>query len=152
MDSDFAGVSEELWSIVCELLPKVDGGKRRGRPRVPDRAILGGIVFRLKTGCQWKALPNRFGSGSTCHRRFQQWRELGVFQKLFGKMVEHYDRRCGVQWEWACLDSAMVKAPKGGQHGPKPNGPRKTRRQTSRTHGWSRCSACRANLRCQRPR
>lgn len=39
---------------------------------------MAGILYRLKTGCRWKALPNDFGSGSTCHLRFQEWVELGV--------------------------------------------------------------------------
>ena len=44
-----------------------------GRPVVSYRKVLDGIVFVLRTGCQWKMLPKEYGSGSTCHRRFQQW-------------------------------------------------------------------------------
>ncbi|MHB8566791.1 MAG: transposase [Nitrososphaerales archaeon] len=40
----------------------------RGRPPVPFRRVLDGILYFL---CQWKALPKEYGSGSTCHRRFQ---------------------------------------------------------------------------------
>lgn len=39
----------------------------------------------------------------------------GIFRRLFEKLVEFYDEICGIEWEWASMDSAMVKAPKGGQ-------------------------------------
>ena len=69
----------------------------RGRPPVPVREVLAGIVFRLRTGCQWKALPREFGSGSTCHRRFKEWCAAGVFTKVFSKLLKFYDRRRGVE-------------------------------------------------------
>lgn len=88
---------------------------------IPDRTILSGIVYRLRTGSQWKALPDQFGSGSTCHARFQAWSKAGLFRRLFEKLVEFYDDVRGIQWEWASLDSALVKAPKGGDAtGPNP--------------------------------
>jgi putative transposase len=58
-------------------------------------------------------LPAQFSSGSTCHARFQAWSE-GIFRRLFEKLVQFYDDVRGVDWEWASLDSAIVKAPKGG--------------------------------------
>lgn len=48
-------------------LPPEPPKPKGGRPRVPDRTILAGILYRLRTGCQWQALPPEFGSGSTCH-------------------------------------------------------------------------------------
>ena len=76
--------------------------------------VLAAIVYRLRTGCQWKALPAQFGSGSTCHLRFQQWVQAGVFEQMFAQLVRFYDARRGIQWHWTSLDSATVKAPKGG--------------------------------------
>lgn len=70
--------------------------------------------YRLKTGCQWKALPRQFGSGSAVHRSFQEWAEAGVFHIFFAEMVHYYDDRVGVDLKWCSLDSASVKAPKGG--------------------------------------
>ncbi|WP_370602388.1 transposase [Leptospira kirschneri] len=28
-------------------------------------------------------MPNEFGSGQTCHRRFQEWERAGVFKKIY---------------------------------------------------------------------
>ena len=114
MDPKFADVSDELWERMRPLLPREKEKPRGGRPRVPDRRVLAGIVFRLKTGCQWKALPREFGSGSTCHLRMQEWQRAGVFQEIFRVLLEVYSRRKGIASTWTSLDSAIVKAPKGG--------------------------------------
>src|SRR5205823_10903232 len=47
--------------------------------------------------------------------------QLASFTKVFSKLLKFYDRRRGIQWKWSSLDSAMVKAPKGGDlTGPNP--------------------------------
>ena len=55
---------------------------RGGRPPVDDREAFAGIVYRLRTGCHWDAIASEFGSGSTCYRRFVEWCEANVFEKL----------------------------------------------------------------------
>ena len=58
-------VSEELWEVVAPLLPPPRHDKQKaGRPRVPDRAALAGIIFVLKTGIPWEYLPQEMGCGS----------------------------------------------------------------------------------------
>lgn len=114
MDAKFRDVPEQLWERVEPLLPKEPPKPWGGRPRVSDRKIFAGVVYRLKTGCQWRALPDEFGSGATCHRRFSQWVEAGVFRGLFQEMLRFYDVRKGIQWNWSSLDALIVKAPKGG--------------------------------------
>ena len=63
-------VSDELWEILEPLLPAEPPQPKGGRPRVGDRAALGGIVFVLKSGIPWEMLPKEMGcgSGSTCCR------------------------------------------------------------------------------------
>jgi transposase len=114
METQFRTIPEALWRQLAPLIPARRKKTLRGRPPVPDREVLSGIVYRLRTGCQWKALPGDFGSGSTCHRRFQEWCAAGVFTEAFSKLLKWYDRKRGIQWKWSSLDSAMVKAPKGG--------------------------------------
>ena len=67
----------------------------------------------LRTGCQWKMLPKEFGSGSTCHRRFQQWSISKVLQRLWSRLLKVYDDIVGIRWKWQSLDSISVKAPLG---------------------------------------
>ena len=110
----FEDISDELWERVRRTLPPGRRKKKLGRPRVDDRRVMAGIVYRLRTGCQWKALPADYGSGSTCHLRFTQWVRAGVFDLIFRELLRHYDDLRGIDWKWTSLDSASVKAPKGG--------------------------------------
>jgi transposase len=108
-------IPDELWMEVQPLLPHEKETGTNGRPVVSFRKVLDGILYVLRTGCQWKALPAEYGSGSTCHRRFQEWVRKGVFQKLWVKLLERYDELRGIRWEWQSLDSLTVKAPLGGK-------------------------------------
>ncbi len=80
-----------------------------------QRKVIDGIMFVLRTGCQWKMLPKEYGSGSTCHRRFQEWMQLGIFEKLWTRLLKIYDLKRGIKWSWQSLDSISVKSPLGGQ-------------------------------------
>lgn len=104
----------DLWMEIEPMLGREKEPKTRGRPPVPFRYVLDGILYVLRTGCQWKALPREYGSGSTCHRRFQQWVRDGVFEKLWVKLLNRYDDIKGIKWKWLSLDSSSVKAPLGG--------------------------------------
>jgi len=108
-------IPDDLWMEVQPLFPKEKRLGTNGRPAVPFRKVLDGILYVLRTGCQWKALPAEYGSGSTCHRRFQEWVRAGVFRKLWMKLLERYDELSGIKWEWQSLDSVAVKAPLGGK-------------------------------------
>ena len=114
MEARFARIPDKLWDLIAPLLPKEPPKPLGGRPRVSDRRIFAGIIYRLKTGCQWKALPSQFASGSTCHRRFSEWVEQGVFEKIWEVLLEFYDVKQGIDWKWTALDGAIIKAPKGG--------------------------------------
>ena len=114
MEYDFFDVPDDLWDLIEPLLPAERAKPKGGRPRVPDRVALAGILYRVRTGCQWKALPREFGSGSTCHLRMMQWSHAGVFPRIHEALLRYYDKRRGIKWDFASLDSALVKAPKGG--------------------------------------
>src|ERR1700759_1369241 len=113
MEAKFSDVPDDLWRRVEPLLPVENPKPRGGRPRVPVRRVFAGIVYRLKTGCQWKALPREFGSGATCHRYFTAWVKAGVFERMWKVMLKFYDRRKRIGWMWSSLDAVIIKAPKG---------------------------------------
>jgi putative transposase len=50
---------------------------------MPDRQAFAAIVYVLRTGIQWNALPRELGASSTVHDRFQEWEKQGVFKALF---------------------------------------------------------------------
>ena len=121
MDIQNIDIDDRMWALIDPLLPQDRLKPQGGRPPLENYRALCGIIFRLRTGCQWKAVPRRFGSPAAIHRRFQAWVETGIFHKIFAVFVEFYDEVKGIGWEWMSLDGANVKAPKGGsQTGPNP--------------------------------
>ncbi|MBI3375390.1 MAG: transposase [Betaproteobacteria bacterium] len=94
-------ISDEFWSRVEPLLPpapgrdetrRYAGGAGRGRKRKDPRTVFTAIVYVLRTGCQWKALPaERFGSASAIHKRFLEWEKAGVFVRLGQAGLAEYD-------------------------------------------------------------
>ncbi|MBV9176184.1 MAG: transposase, partial [Nitrososphaeraceae archaeon] len=73
-------IPDDLWDEIKLILPSEKANNTVGRPVIPFRKIVDGILYVLRTGCQWKMLPKEYGSGSTCHRRFQQWIVSDVFR------------------------------------------------------------------------
>jgi putative transposase len=108
-------VPDELWDEIRTILPKEKPPKTVGRPIIPFRKVLDGILYILKAGCQWKMLPSEYGSSSTCHRRFQEWVKLGIFKKAWIRLLEIYDDLIGIKWTWQSLDSISIKSPLGGR-------------------------------------
>jgi transposase len=108
-------IPDDLWNEIKNILPAEKPDNIRGRPIVPYRKVSDGIVFVLRTGCQWKMLPKVYGSGSTCHRRYQEWRESGIFDELWSRLLKLYDSKIGIKWDWQSLDSISIKSPLGGR-------------------------------------
>ena len=120
---------ESLWRRLEPLLPSYQRSSKGGRPRANLRGVTDGILYVLRTGCQWKELPRYYGSSSTVHRYFQEWAERGVFERLWKACLREYDRRRGIDWRWQSMDGAMTKAPLGGEKNrEKPDRSRQARR------------------------
>lgn len=113
-------VTEAFWQRVDPLIPpRVAPPKKQyvrtpgaGRPPKPARQVFEAIVYVLRTGCQWKALPKeRFGSASAIHKRFLEWEAAGFFEALWKAGLAEYDEMEGIAWRWQSIDGAMMKAP-----------------------------------------
>lgn len=117
MNLQDAMVPEELWEAIEPLLPPEKPRGTRGRPRVPNRACLAGIMYLLKTGCQYKYLPCQelgCGSPATVWRRLRDWTDLDVWPRLHAKILEW----CGCLGELdpkhVMIDAATFRAFFGG--------------------------------------
>ncbi len=110
-------VPDELWAIVEPLLPSEPPKPKGGRPRVPDRAALTGIIFVLKSGIPWEMLPQEMGCGSgvTCWRRLRDWQEAGVWDRLHRTLLDRLGEAGRIDWSRASLDSASVPAKRGAR-------------------------------------
>lgn len=113
-------VSDSFWERAEPLIPSVEREpgkeyKRKsggGRKPMPPRQIFEAILYVLRTGCQWKALPKeRFGSASAIHAHFMRWMRAGFFVALWRAGLAEYDEMMGIAWSWQSIDGAMVKAP-----------------------------------------
>lgn len=116
-------VPDNPWESIEPLLPKEPPKPKGGRPRIPDRAALGGIVVVLRTVCPWRLLPRELGcgSGTTCWRRLHDWQEAGVSERLHTRLLNWLGDEGAIDWSRASLDSVSVRAKKGGDStGPSP--------------------------------
>jgi transposase len=108
---------DALWEQVQPLLPAEPPKPKGGRPRVPDRACLTGILFVLKSGCPWEYLPQEMGCGSgmTCWRRLRDWQALDIWQKIWTLLLDALGKADAIDWSSGILDSCSVRAIFGGQ-------------------------------------
>jgi transposase len=122
-------VTERLWNAIAPLLPEPTASPKGGRPPVPNRACLEGILFVLKTGMPWQMLPTElgYGSGRTCGRRFRAWTQSGVWPELHRRLLRVLGRRGKINLGRAVIDSASMRALKGGRT------PARTPRTVART-------------------
>jgi transposase len=110
-------IDDELWAIVEPLLPPDRPHSKGGRPFVDDRAALGGIVFVLKTGIPWTALPaeSGFAAGVTCWRRLRDWQRAGVWDRLHVELLRRLAQADRIDWNRACIDARSVPAKRGAK-------------------------------------
>ncbi len=76
-------VRDQWWEKIKPLIPPAPSHLRGGRPRMDDRKAFAAIVYVLRTGLQWNALPRELGASSTVHDRFQEWEQKGFFKALW---------------------------------------------------------------------
>jgi len=116
-------IPDDLWELIEPILPPDKPPGTNGRPRVLNRTVLNGILYVLRTGCQWKMVPREYSSGSTCHLRFQTWVRAGIFERIWRVCLKHYDDLKGIDWRFQSLDSAIVPAPVKGATKPEKTPP-----------------------------
>ena len=118
---------DELWEVIEPILPPTPAvGPKGGRPPVPRRAALTGILFVLKAGIPREDLPCEMGCGSgmTCWRRLRDWQEAGVWEELHRTLLDRLGEADRIDWSRASIDSSTIPArgvKKGGRH-PRPWG------------------------------
>ena len=115
----FWEVSDSFWEAVKPLIPqtvrepgrtyqRLAGG---GRKPLDSRKVFSAIVYVLRTGTQWKALPKEFyGSPSSIHAYFKKWDEQGFFNELWKKGLAEFEEMKGIAWQWT-LDTTRSAKP-----------------------------------------
>jgi putative transposase len=73
-------LTDAQWELVAPFIPPAKHG---GRPRTTDtREVLNAILYLLRTGCQWDALPHEFPRKSTVFEYFSQWKEVNLLETI----------------------------------------------------------------------
>src|SRR5262245_57515306 len=106
---------DELWRRVEPILQEFWPQKPTGRRVAHWRKMLNAILFRMRSGCQWARLPERFGPKSTVFDWFQRWVEGGILAKIWAVLVAECEELGGVQWQWQSADAMLGKARFGGK-------------------------------------
>lgn len=101
-------LSDEQWARLRPLLPPPPQG--RGRPRVDDRLIVDGILWRLTAGVPWRDLPARFGPWRTVYSRFRRWQQAGVWERALAALQAEADAAGDLDWAQHFLDGTTVRA------------------------------------------
>jgi transposase len=110
-------VPDGLWDLIEPLLPPAKLKEKGGRPPLPDRACLTGILFVLRSGIPWETLPKELGCGSgmTCWRRLRDWHEAGIWDLIHFVLLDWLSRYSRIDWSRAVVDSCSVRAVFGGR-------------------------------------
>jgi len=109
-------LTDELWQRIEPLLPPKRPKPKGGRPTVPDRVALTGILFVLRTGIQWELLPKEMGCcGMTCWRRLRDWQARGVWQRIWHSFLNILGQADAIEWQRVLVDSSSVRAVFGGR-------------------------------------
>jgi transposase len=109
---------DELWNEIEQLFPVYERSPDGGRPPKETRSVLTAVLFVLKTGIGWKALPTEaFGvSYKTCLRRLDEWSSLGVWQAMHELFLAKLRGADVLDWSRVLVDCSLGKAPLGGEN------------------------------------
>jgi transposase len=143
-------VPDDLWEMIEPILPKHEPSPKGGKPRVPDRVCLTGIIFVLKTGIPWEDFPCEMGCcGMTLWNRLDEWRKAGVWQRVHEVLLAKLRGAGEIDFGRVVVDSGSVRAVHGGKkRGPTPP----TAGRTAPSTTWqSTPGACRWRRRSPAP-
>ena len=117
-------VSEAVWAVVGPLLADPPRRFRSpGRCRYSARACLEGILYVLRYGIPWRALPaiEGFPSGQTCWRRLEEWEKAGVWPALMSRLQALLVQAERLDWSRAIVDASLVDAKRGARRSRAPS-------------------------------
>jgi putative transposase len=99
-------VSNSQWQVISKFL---DLERKR---KYDLQEIVNGILYLVKTGCQWRMLPADFPKWETVYYYFSSWKKKGIILKIHESLVKQTrkDAARSVQPTAAIIDAQSVKA------------------------------------------
>jgi transposase len=117
-------VTDADWVILEPLLQFPRRADGRGRPPADTQAVLNGVLWILRTGAQWRELPEKYPPYQTVHGRFQQWVRSGQLEKALQVLAEKLHEEGQLGLDEGFIDGSFAAAKKGASRWEKPNGAR----------------------------
>lgn len=105
---------DDEWELIGPHIPPPKPG---GRPREVDvREVANAVFYRLKTGCQWRAIPHDFPPWRTVYEYWLEWSRTGLWKTLNDLLRVDLRAAAGRHDEpsAAIIDSQTVKAAEKG--------------------------------------
>ncbi|GAA3367352.1 hypothetical protein GCM10020367_67590 [Streptomyces sannanensis] len=99
-------LTDEEWEFIEPYLPIGRFGPYPERLRQQFE----GVIWRFRTGGQWREMPKEFGAWPTVHNRFRQWRDAGVFEALLEGLIAEAAKRGEVDLSLVSVDSTTARA------------------------------------------
>ncbi|TDQ50504.1 putative transposase of IS4/5 family DUF4096 [Permianibacter aggregans] len=103
----------EQWAVLAPLFELPPREDRRGRPPLPAREVLDGILWILKAGARWQDLPEQYPTYQSCHRRFQAWVKDGTLRQVLERLATDLHERGGLDIRETFIDGTFSSARKG---------------------------------------
>lgn len=94
-------ISDGQWQQIEGFLP--------GRPdsvgvtAKDNRLFVDGVLWVLRSGAEWKDLPEEYGKWKTSHKRYTRWARAGIWKKVFQVLLDDPDNRN------VMIDSTIVR-------------------------------------------
>jgi transposase len=95
-----------------KILPILESATKRTRPRKTNLYdIFCGILYLLKTGCQWREIPEKYPNWKLLHYYFTLWKNCGIFEQILQKLVSDTRKKSGrkSKTSFIIIDSQSVK-------------------------------------------
>ncbi|WP_406420116.1 IS5 family transposase [Streptomyces sp. NBC_01614] len=99
-------MTDAQWEPLAPFLPVSNG--RCGQWR-DHRQVLNGVLFRIRTGVQWRDMPERYGPWKTVHERHWRWSADGTWERLLQRVQAEADAAGDIHWD-VSVDSTSVRA------------------------------------------
>src|SRR5579859_6215931 len=110
-------LTDAQWEKIRPLRPQRLPRPRGGRPPAPERKVLEGILWILRSGARWQDLPEEFPSPPTCWRRLRDWEEQGVWLTIWRAFLAELNEQQQLKWSESFLDGSFAPAKKGLRSG-----------------------------------
>src|ERR1700719_3114504 len=96
------GLRNDQWERIKDVLPGREG--HVGGTAEDNRLFVEAVLYRFRTGCPWRDLPERFGHWKAVHQRFGRWAKSGVFERVLALLASDHDN------EYMMIDATIVRA------------------------------------------